>query len=43
VRFGRPAKLEADQVALAQRLMGEGTPARAIAASSDDASQLIRA
>ncbi len=31
VRFGRPAKLEADQVALAQRLMGEGTPVRAIA------------
>ncbi|MDT7953732.1 MAG: recombinase family protein [Acetobacteraceae bacterium] len=31
VRFGRPAKLEADQIALAQRLMGEGTPVRAIA------------
>lgn len=31
VRFGRPAKLEPDQVALAHRLMGEGTPVRAIA------------
>jgi DNA invertase Pin-like site-specific DNA recombinase len=31
VRFGRPAKLEADQIALAQRLAGEGTPVRAIA------------
>lgn len=31
VRFGRPAKLAADQIALAQRLIGEGTPVRAIA------------
>lgn len=31
VRFGRPAKLEPDQVALAHRLVGEGTPVRAIA------------
>ena len=26
VRFGRPAKLSGDQVALAQRLIGEGRP-----------------
>ena len=31
VRFGRPSKLESDQVALAHRLVGEGTPVRAIA------------
>jgi DNA invertase Pin-like site-specific DNA recombinase len=31
VRFGRPSKLEPDQIALAHRLMGEGTPVRAIA------------
>jgi DNA invertase Pin-like site-specific DNA recombinase len=31
VRFGRPAKLQADQVALAQHLIGQGTPVRAIA------------
>lgn len=31
VRFGRPPKLATDQVALARRLMEEGTPVRAIA------------
>ena len=31
VHFGRPSKLEPDQIALAHRLMGEGTPVRAIA------------
>lgn len=31
VRFGRPAKLEADQIALARRLIEEGTPVRGIA------------
>ena len=31
VRFGRPPKLTCDQIALAQRLIGEGTPARAAA------------
>ena len=30
-RFGWPAKLEPDQVALADHLMGEGTPVRATA------------
>jgi len=31
VRFGRPAKLSADQVSLAQRLIGEGRPVREVA------------
>jgi len=31
VRFGRPPKLTCDQIALAQRLIGEGTSARAAA------------
>ena len=31
VRFGRPVKLEPDQVNLARRLMDEGTPVRAVA------------
>jgi len=31
VRFGRPAKLSADQVSLAQRLIGEGRPVSEVA------------
>ena len=31
VRFGRPPKLSCDQIALAQRLIGEGTSAREVA------------
>lgn len=31
VRFGRPAKLTSDQVALAQRLIGEGQTVREVA------------